>query len=74
MVEAINEFLNRDPFFPVRIVIASGSSCAVSSPCQLVIEASRIRCYHSETEGVAILRLNRLAAKKTIVDSADVAG
>ena len=68
MIEDLNEFLNRDPFVPFRIVLTSGSNYVVFSPYQLTIEASRMRYYYRATDGLAILRLNQLAAIETMVE------
>ena len=62
MLDEIKELLDRDPFVPFRIVLASGDAYEVSNPHLVAIGKTMIHVMRPRSNRYDILRQNQITA------------
>jgi hypothetical protein len=66
MLDNLRELLRRDPFVPFRIVLTSGDRFDVLNPDLVAIGESQLFYCYPQSDRLAYLRLNQIAALETL--------
>ncbi len=62
MIESIIELLDREPFTPFRIVLASGEAYVITNPHLVALGQTQMNVYAPKSDRWSILRLNQIAS------------
>jgi len=70
MIESIIELLDREPFVPFQIVLASGESYPITDPHLVALGKSQLNVYAPKSDRWSILRLSQIASVDVIPSAA----
>jgi hypothetical protein len=70
MIDQLKEYLDREPFQPFRIVMASGHAYEVLNPHAVAIAQSYLFYAFPQSDRSATIRLNQIVALETLQPAA----